>query len=133
MPAHYLNQLVPEDVVYLLDLRELKDLIQEMLGEASEFVTVEIDWDKINDNYNTSAFRPMVMLKETANLTEENRHTIINTGFGLGQPFNSGDYAMKRIFGENYTIMAVTEDEDGDFFTVEIPFKDFVKSRQETN
>ncbi len=129
MPTHYLNQLIPEDVVYLLDLSEFKGLIQEMLGEASEFVTVEIDWDKINDN-NITTFRPMVMMKEIANLTEEKRHTILNSGFSLGQPFESGDYAMERIFGENYTIMAATEDQDGDFFTVEVPYADFIKSKQ---
>ncbi|WP_079526455.1 hypothetical protein [Halobacillus hunanensis] len=130
MPTHYLNQLTPEDVVYLLDLRELKELVQEMLGKASEFVTVEIDWDKINDKHNITTFRPMVIMKEMANLTEEKRHTILNTGFSLGQPFESGDYAMERIFGENYTIIAATEDEDGDFFTVEVPYPDFIKFKQ---
>ncbi|UOQ92502.1 hypothetical protein MUO14_18925 [Halobacillus shinanisalinarum] len=125
----YLNKLLPEDVHYLLDLSEFKELIEEMLGKASKLVTVEVDCDQIEDSYDNSNFRPMVILKEIANLSEENRHTILNTGFSLGQPFDSGDFAMKKVFGDNYTVIAATEDQDGDFFTVEIPYEDFARSQ----
>ncbi len=126
----FLKRLKPEDVHFLLDFSEFKEFVEEMLGQANPLVTIEIDSDEIKDPYDVTVIRPMVKLREVSTLTEENRHTILESGFSIDrEPFDNGDYAMEQIFGDNYTILAATEDEDGSFFTIELPYGDYIQMK----
>ncbi|MFQ3543986.1 hypothetical protein Q7A53_07855 [Halobacillus rhizosphaerae] len=126
----FLKRLKPEDVHFLLDFSEFKEFVEEMLGQANPLVTIEIDSDEIKDPYDVTVIRPLVKLREVSTLTEENRHTILESGFSIDrEPFDNGDYAMEQIFGDNYTILAATEDEDGSFFTIELPYGDYIQMK----
>ncbi|CDQ20485.1 hypothetical protein SAMN05192559_105251 [Halobacillus karajensis] len=124
--SRYLDRIEPEDVRFLMDFSEFKTFVIDMLGDARDLVQIHIDYDLIEETENMPLIRPMVHLSEVSNFTEEDRHTLLATGFSIDQePFVNGDYAMKQIFGPEYTILAATEDDDGAFFTIEIPFRNY--------
>ncbi|MBX0359255.1 hypothetical protein [Halobacillus sp. Nhm2S1] len=128
--SRYLDRIEPEDVRFLMDLSEFKTLVLEMLGEARDLVNIQINYDVLDEPEGDTLVRPMVQLNEISKFTEENRHTLLQTGFSIdGEPFDNGDYAMEKIFGSTYTILAVTEDEDGAFFTIEMPYRNFEKQK----
>ncbi|UOQ43863.1 hypothetical protein MUN89_18605 [Halobacillus salinarum] len=128
--SQYLRRLKPEDVHFLLDFSEFKEFVEEMLGDAKKLVTLEIDHDEIKDAYDVTIIRPMVILREISTLTEEDRHKILDTGFSIDrEPFDNGDFAMEEIFGTNYTILSSIEDDDGAFFTIEMPYRDYVQMK----
>ncbi|WP_226584891.1 hypothetical protein [Halobacillus litoralis] len=124
----YLDRIEPEDVRFLMDLSEFKNFVIEMLGDARDLVNIQIDYDYIEDPGGTTLVRPMVKLTEISQFTEENRHTVLKSGFSIDrEPFDNGDYAMEEIFGPYYTVLAATEDEDGAFFTIEMPYRHYAK------
>ncbi|GEN53563.1 hypothetical protein [Halobacillus faecis] len=128
--SRYLDRIEPEDVRFLMDLSEFKTLVLEMLGEARDLVNIQINYDFLDEPEGDTLVRPMVQLNEISKFTEEDRHTLLQTGFSIdGEPFDNGDYAMEQIFGSAYTILSVTEDEDGAFFTIEMPYRNFEKQK----
>jgi hypothetical protein len=130
--SRYLDRIEPEDVRFLMDLSEFKEYVTEMLGDAKELVQLEVSYDHIKDPYETTIIRPMVKLEEITDFTEENRHTLLATGFSIDrEPFDNGDYAMEQIFGQEYTVVDVIDDEDGAFFTIEMPYHHFVNQREQ--
>ncbi|ARI78397.1 hypothetical protein [Halobacillus mangrovi] len=129
--SQYLNRIEPEDVRFLMDLSELKQYVVEMLGEAKDLVQIEISYDQFTDAYDTAVIRPMVKLEEISDFTEENRHTLLSTGFSIDrEPYDNGDFAMEQIFGQEYTIVDVNDDADGAFFTIEMPYHHFVSQKE---
>ncbi|WLR47879.1 hypothetical protein LC065_00855 [Halobacillus litoralis] len=128
--SRYLDRIEPEDVRFLMDLSEFKTIVLDMLGDARDLVNIQINYDLLDEPEGETLVRPMVLLNEISNFTEEDRHALLQTGFSIdGEPFDNGDYAMEQIFGAEYTILAVTEDEDGAFFTIEIPYRNFEKQK----
>ncbi|RDY71824.1 MULTISPECIES: hypothetical protein [Halobacillus] len=128
--SRYLDRIEPEDVRFLMDLSEFKTIVLDMLGEARNLVNIQINYDFLDEPEGDTLVRPMVQLNEISKFTEEDRHTLLKTGFSIdGEPFDNGDYAMEQIFGAEYTILAITEDEDGAFFTIEMPYRNFEKQK----
>ncbi|MGR9047243.1 hypothetical protein ACQ4XT_01155 [Halobacillus faecis] len=128
--SRYLDRIEPEDVRFLMDLSEFKTIVLDMLDDARDLVNIQINYDLLDEPEGETLVRPMVLLNEISNFTEEDRHTLLQTGFSIdGEPFDNGDYAMEQIFGSEYTILAVTEDEDGAFFTIEMPYRNFEKQK----
>ncbi|WP_394219364.1 hypothetical protein [Halobacillus trueperi] len=128
--SRYLDRIEPEDVRFLMDLSEFKTIVLDILGEARDLVNIQINYDLLDEPEGDTLVRPMVQLNEISKFTEEDRHTLLQTGFSIDdEPFDNGDYAMKQIFGAEYTILAVTEDEDGAFFTIEMPYRKFEKQK----
>jgi|GEM_PF-4236811 len=126
--AEFTNRLEPEEVRFLMDFSELKDIVTELLGEANALVNVEIDYDEIEEPDGITIIRPMVKLQETSSLTEEDRHKILSSGLSIDrEPFDNGDHAMERIFGNSYTVLEATSDADGNFFTIEMPFRSYME------
>lgn len=133
MMSQYLDKIEPEDVRFLMDLSEFKEIVKEMLGDARLLVNIQIDYEFLQEPHASTLVRPMIHLTEISNFTEEHRHTLIQTGFSIDkEPFANGDYAMEQIFGPYYTILAATEDEDGAFFTIELPYRHFVEQKNTT-
>ncbi|SDO41904.1 hypothetical protein [Halobacillus aidingensis] len=128
--SRYLDRIEPEDVRFLMDLSEFKTIVLDMLGEARNLVNIQINYDFLDEPEGDTLVRPMVQLNEISKFTEEDRHTLLKTGFSIdGEPFDNGDYAMEQIFGAEYTILAITEDEDGAFFTIEMPYRNFERQK----
>ncbi|MYL50908.1 hypothetical protein GLV98_15540 [Halobacillus litoralis] len=128
--SRYLDRIEPEDVRFLMDLSEFKTIVLDILGEARDLVNIQINYDLLDEPEGDTLVRPMVQLNEISKFTEEDRHTLLQTGFSIdGEPFDNGDYAMEQIFGAEYSILAVTEDEDGAFFTIEMPYRNFEKQK----
>ncbi|MBH0231235.1 hypothetical protein [Halobacillus yeomjeoni] len=129
--SQYLNRIEPEDVRFLIDLTELKEVVIDLLGDAASLVHVEVSYDQFQDPYDVTMIRPMVKLEEVSDFTEENRHTLLSSGFSIDkEPFDNGDYALKQIFGQEYTIVEANEDQEGAFFTVEMPYRAYVDLKQ---
>ncbi|MCA0971948.1 hypothetical protein LCM20_15185 [Halobacillus litoralis] len=130
--SRYLQRIEPEEVRFLLDFTELEKLVVEMLGEAKDLVTIEISYDQMEDFTGAEIIRPMVKLREISKLNEEQRHLILNSGFSIDrEPFDNGDYAMEEIFGPEYTIASATNDADGPFFTIEMPYRFYVEEKEQ--
>ena len=128
--SQYLDRVEPEEVRFLMDFSEFKQYVTEMLGDAKDLVTVDIQYDEIEDRTGATIIRPMVKLEEISTLNEEQRHLILDSGFSIdGEPFDNGDYAMEQIFGPQYTISNATDDADGAFFTIEMPYRFFVSQK----
>ncbi|MEC3883551.1 hypothetical protein VKA52_07465 [Halobacillus sp. HZG1] len=126
----YLEHIEPEDVRFLMDLSEFKTVVLKMLGEAQNLVNLQISYDFLDEPEGDTLVRPMVELNEISKFTEEDRHTLLQSGFSIdGEPFDNADYAMEQIFGAEYTILDVTEDEDGAFFTIEMPYRNFKEQK----
>ncbi|QAS51963.1 hypothetical protein [Halobacillus litoralis] len=128
--SQYIGRIDPEDVRFLMDLSEFKEFVTDMLGGARGLVNVEIDYEIIEEQAGDTLIRPMVLLNEISRFTEEDRHTLLSSGFSIDrEPYKNGDYAMEQIFGTYYTILEATEDEDGAFFTIELPYHHFIIER----
>lgn len=128
--SRYLHRIEPEEVRFLLDFSELKGLVTEMLGDAKGLVTVEISYDQMEDFTGANIIRPMVKLEEISTLNEEQRHLILDTGLSIDrEPFDNGDYVMEEIFGPEYTVADATDDADGPFFTIELPYRFFLEEK----
>ncbi|SFK20952.1 hypothetical protein SAMN04487936_10947 [Halobacillus dabanensis] len=128
--SRYLDNFEPEDVRFLMDLSEFKEFIVDMLGDTRDSVDIRIDFDYIEEPGGASLVRPMVHLTEASQLTEEKQQHLRDTGFSIGdEPYANGDYAMDKIFGPHYVILAATEDEDGAFFTIEMPYRHYIHQK----
>jgi hypothetical protein len=128
--SRYLDKFEPEDVRFLMDLSEFKEFIVDMLGNSRNSVDVRIDYDYIEEPGEATFVRPMVHLTEAGRLTEEEQQHLRDTGFIIGdEPYKNGDYAMDKIFGPNYVILAATDDEDGAFFTIEMPYRHYIRQK----
>ncbi|SIS48977.1 hypothetical protein [Salimicrobium flavidum] len=121
----YLKQLEPVEVRYLIDTKELREIVTHMLGEADSLVSIYLSYDYTEDETDGGMVRPMIELEEISGLTEENRHTILSTGLNLDAPFDNGDEVFRAIFGSSHVVIDATEDNDGTFFTVEVPYEDY--------
>ncbi|MCP3030161.1 hypothetical protein LF817_02265 [Halobacillus sp. A1] len=122
----YLKKIEPTDVRFLIDLSEIKEMVQLMLGNLKEHLQVELGFDKIEDSYNTTIVRLLINLKENNVLTNEQHMELLDKGFSAGdEPFKNGDQVLYNIFGHDYSIISVTKDEDGDFITIEMPYEAF--------
>ncbi|MFC7061919.1 hypothetical protein [Halobacillus seohaensis] len=122
----YLKQLEPEDVRFLLDFSELKKIVKDMLGDFSNDLRVDIDFEIAQDPYYTSTVRPMIDLQKENVLSHDQQMRLTEIGFSLAdEPFQNADHVMFTIFGSTCTIIAATRDEDGDFFTIEMPYHDY--------
>ncbi|WP_079479262.1 hypothetical protein [Halobacillus salinus] len=129
--SRYLHRIEPEEVRFLLDFSELKELVIDMLGDAKDLVTVEISFDQMEDFTGASIIRPMVKLREISKLNEEQRHLILDTGLSIDrEPFDNGDYIMEEIFGPEYTVASATNDADGPFFTIEMPYRFYLEQKE---
>ncbi|PBB04624.1 MULTISPECIES: hypothetical protein [Salimicrobium] len=122
--SHYLKRFDPVEVRYLIDAGEIQEITAEMLGEVASLVNTYISYEYTAASEG-NLVRPMITLEETEGLTEENRNSILSTGFNLDAPFDNGDEIFRTVFGDSHVVIAATEDEDGVFFTVEIPYEDF--------
>ncbi|RWZ58138.1 hypothetical protein EQV77_10165 [Halobacillus fulvus] len=129
--SQYLNRIEPEDVRFLMDVSEFKEFVLEMLGDARELVQVKVDYDHLEDQTGATMIRPMVKLEEISRLNEEQRHLLLSSGFSIDrEPFDNGDYAMEQIFGQEYTIAHASEDQDGAFFTIEMPYRFYINEKE---
>ena len=128
--SRYLHKIEPEDVRFLMDLSEFKEFIVDMLGNSRNSVNIRIDFDHIKELGESTLVRPMVHLTEASRLTEDDQQNLRNTGFIIGdEPYANGDHAMDKIFGPHYVILAATEDEDGAFFTIEMPYRHYIRQK----
>ncbi|WP_347861365.1 hypothetical protein U0355_12010 [Salimicrobium sp. PL1-032A] len=123
--TNFLKGIDPVDVRYLIDLKEVKDIVAELLGEVQEIVTISVSYDKTEDETGVSVVRPMVELEEKTGLSEADRHAILSSGLNLDAPFDNGDEVFRTLFGESHVITAATHDDDGTFFTIEIPYETY--------
>ncbi|SDJ49933.1 hypothetical protein [Salimicrobium halophilum] len=123
--TNYLKQIEPVDVRYLIDLKEVKDIVADMLGEGNSVVSIRVSYDETDDETGAELIRPMVELEEISGLTEADRHAVLSSGLNLDAPFDNGDQVFRTIFGPSHVITAATEDEDGSFFTVEVPYEEY--------
>lgn len=120
----YLSRLEPEEVRFFIDVSEFKSIVMEMLGEAQDVVQVDVGYETVENPGSSPLIRPMVQLTEISRFTEEDRHKVLQSGFSIDRvPFDNGDYAMEQIFGTEYMITHAEEDDDGAFFTIEMPYR----------
>ncbi|SDY14689.1 MULTISPECIES: hypothetical protein [Salimicrobium] len=122
--SHFLKRFDPVEVRYLIDAGEIQEITAEMLGEVSSLVNTYVSYEYTAASEG-NLVRPMITLEETEGLTEKDRNAILSTGFNLDAPFDNGDEVFRTIFGDSHVVIAATEDEDGVFFTVEVPYEDF--------
>ncbi len=124
MMNDYLSRIEPEEVRFFMDVSEFKSIVLEMLGEARHIVQVEVSYEIVENPGTSPLIRPMIQLTEISRFTEEDRHKVLQSGFSIDrEPFDNGDYAMEQIFGTEYTIAHAEEDDDGAFFTIEMPYR----------